>query len=86
MSYRVVIRSSAERELGRIDPHDRRRIGAKIDSLADNPRPAGCEKLSGTDAWRIRVGVYRVVYTVADEVLIVEVIHVGHRREVYRNL
>jgi mRNA interferase RelE/StbE len=55
-----------------------------IGQLADNPRPVGCKKLKGMSAWRIRVGDYRVVYEIHDDVLVVLVVRVAHRREVYK--
>jgi mRNA interferase RelE/StbE len=61
-----------------------RRIVEKIEALADDPRPAGSVKLTGHGAYRIRVGDYRVIYAVADDQLVVLVVEVGHRREVYR--
>ncbi len=63
----------------------KQRIGQKIDLLAENPRPPGCEKLSGTEnRWRVRVGDYRIIYEVYDNRLVVLVIRIGHRREIYR--
>jgi len=62
-------------------------VARKIDALADNPRPSGAEKLKGAkDLWRIRSGNYRIIYTIQDEALLVLVIRIGHRREVYRYL
>lgn len=87
MSYRVLIRPSAERDLSRIDPSHRRRLAAKIDALSTNPRPGGCVKLTGSDGlWRVRVGDFRIVYSISDVIQIVEIIHVAHRREIYRGL
>ena len=64
----------------------RRRIGAKIDALADEPRPPRVRKLAGMrDTYRVRVGDYRVIYEIHDDVLLVLVIDVGHRRDVYRD-
>ena len=63
---------------------DRRRITTKIQALAGNPRPAGCEKLSGHDKYRIRQGNYRILYTIEDDVRVVTVIKIGDRRDVYR--
>ena len=60
------------------------RVLARIEALQDDPRPPGCEKLSGLERYRIRQGVYRILYEIADEVLTVVVVKVGHRREVYR--
>jgi mRNA interferase RelE/StbE len=87
MAYRIEVKPQAEKALAKIpDPH-RRRIARAIDGLARQPRPAGCIKLTGADdAYRIRVGDYRIVYQVADRVLIVYVIRVAHRRDVYRGL
>jgi len=83
-SYETLIRRSAEKEI-RALPHDARsRVVAGIRALSDEPRPAGCEKLSGREACRIRVGSYRVVCAIEDRVLTVEVVRVAHRREAYR--
>jgi mRNA interferase RelE/StbE len=85
-NYRVLIKASAAKEIEAVDPKkDRQRIVAAIRSLADNPRPPGCEKLAGEgDRYRIRVGRYRVIYSVGDEELLVVVVRVGHRKDVYR--
>jgi mRNA interferase RelE/StbE len=83
--YRVLLERSAEKDLSRLssDLHDR--IIAAIRGLAINPRPQGCRKLAGSKTdWRIRVGDYRVVYEIADEIRIVRINRVHHRREVYR--
>lgn len=83
--YQVVIERRAEKDLDRLAPPVRRRATESILALADNPRPPGCRKLVGTDNdWRIRVGDYRIIYQIADEVRIVRVNRVRHRREVYR--
>ncbi len=84
--YRLSIKASAAKELEAIDgKRNRQRLVAAIGSLADDPRPPGVEKLSGSrDRFRIRVGDYRVVYAIEDDVLTVYVVKVGHRREVYR--
>ncbi len=87
MSYRIEFTSSAQREYLRLPKSDRQRIGQRVESLADNPRPAGCVKLAGaTNLWRIRCGDYRVIYAIEDAALILAVVKVGHRREVYRGL
>jgi mRNA interferase RelE/StbE len=76
--------SSAERELKKLPGQWIARIVPRLQSLASNPRPAGCKKLSGGDAeWRIRVGDYRAVYTIDDARSLVEVTRIRHRREVY---
>jgi len=84
-SYRVLIKSSAAREIEAVDQKkDRQRIVAGIRSLADDPRPPGCAKLAGDgDRYRIRVGRYRVIYSVGDEELLVVVVRAGHRKDVY---
>lgn len=83
-SYSVLFVRSAVKELERIPAKDRQRIVARIGALADNPRPAGAEKLSGDDKYRIRQGNYRILYEIVDATLIVTVVRVGNRREVYR--
>jgi mRNA interferase RelE/StbE len=83
-SYSLLIKPSAAKELENVPARQRRLIVKKIQSLAVNPRPHGCEKLSGAELYRIRQGDYRVVYSIEDEILTVLVVRVGHRREVYR--
>lgn len=82
--YSLRIKRSAEKELRNIPKSHRNPIIAKILLLADQPHPPGSEKLSGRDAYRIRIGVYRVVYTIQDAILEVEVIKIAHRKQVYR--
>lgn len=87
MPYVVLIKPSAAKELDAIDSAAmRRRIVELIQSLATDPRPPACNKLAGRDSlFRVRAGDYRVVYTVNDQEIVVEVIKIGHRREIYRN-
>ena len=84
--YSVVITTSAIKELEAIDRKgDRQRIVRTIQALAENPRAPGCEKLAGPEGrYRMRVGSYRVVYAVHDTRQLVDVVKIGHRREVYR--
>jgi mRNA interferase RelE/StbE len=83
--YSVLLSPSAERDLGALDKPIQRRVVARIEALAENPRPAGVAKLRGVaNAWRIRVGDFRVLYTIEDGCLVVLVVKIGHRREVYR--
>ena len=82
--YAVLLEAGAERSLRRLDAVVFRRVVAALRILADNPRPAGCRKLTARGGWRIRVGDYRVVYDVDDQQQAVTVLHVGHRRDVYR--
>jgi mRNA interferase RelE/StbE len=83
-SYSLVIKKSAERELRVIPKPDLRRVTERINRLAETPRPSGSEKLSGQDRYRVRQGDYRIVYAVDDETRTVQVVKIGHRREVYR--
>jgi mRNA interferase RelE/StbE len=83
--YRIELKRSAERDLAALEHRDRLRVARKIDALANNPRPPDAEKLKGPERlWRIRAGDYRVIYTIRNKVLLVLVIRIGHRREVYR--
>jgi mRNA interferase RelE/StbE len=84
--YRLVIKTSAAKELGKVEPKTlRRRLVAAIEGLATDPRPTGCEKLAGAlEAYRIRQGDYRAVYAIDDKARIVTVVKIGHRREVSR--
>ena len=83
--YAIVIERRAERELRRLPTSLRQRVTDAIASLANNPRPPGCKKLAARpEAWRIRVGDYRIVYRIDDQVLRVMVIRIGHRSDVYR--
>ena len=87
VTYQIEFERAAGRALKRLDESARRRILAAIAALAEDPRPAGAEMLSGSEGlFRIRVGDYRVIYAIEDDCLIVLVLHVGHRREVYRRL
>ena len=83
--YRVEIKASAAKEIRAIgQKRQRQRVVARIEALAEEPRPPGCVKLSGREAYRVRQRAYRIVYTVDDDRLVVEVIKVGHRSDVYR--
>jgi mRNA interferase RelE/StbE len=84
VTYAVNILRAARGQLAKIAEQDRNRIIAAIRALANVPRPHGCKKLSGRSAWRIRVGTYRVLYEIYDERLVVVVVSVGHRKDVYR--
>ena len=83
--YRVVFARSARRELERLEMSVARRIISRIEALATDPRPPGCVKLQGAaDLWRIRIGDYRVVYSVDDNARIVDIRVVRHRSDAYR--
>jgi len=85
-SYRVLIKKSAAKELEEVaGKKDRERIARRIQALAADPRPSGVEKLSGTsEKYRIRQGNFRIVYEIQDEVLLVYVVRIADRKEVYR--
>jgi mRNA interferase RelE/StbE len=82
--YTVSVLRSAQKSLAALPSSQQDRLLLAIHQLADNPRPHGVKKLSGRDAWRIRVGDYRIIYEIADGNLTVLVVDVGHRREIYR--
>lgn len=83
--YRIEIKASAAKTIERLpNRRDRQRVVDRIASLADNPRPPGCVRLADSTAYRLRQGVYRIVYEVIDDGLVVVVIRVAHRRDVYR--
>ena len=84
MTYRVDIRPAAVRALRKVDHQDRPRIQAAIALLARDPRPPGARALRGRDGYRVQVGDYQILYTVDDGVLVVVVVTLGHRREVYQ--
>jgi mRNA interferase RelE/StbE len=84
MSYEISILRRASKELAKLPQNDCKKISNAINDLAINPRPLGCKKLKGRPAWRIRVGDYRIIYEISDQKLIIVVIDVGHRRDIYR--
>jgi mRNA interferase RelE/StbE len=83
--YRVVFRKSVARDLRSIPNRDLRKILATLESLAEEPRPSGIEKLSGQDRYRVRQGNYRIIYEINDTDVVVVVVKVGHRKDVYRS-
>ena len=82
--YELIVRKSVSTDLSAIPKKDLERILARIAALATEPRPPGCEKLSGLERYRLRQGRYRILYEIEDARLTVTVVKVGHRREVYR--
>ena len=84
-SYELVFKKSVAKDLRRLPQQDIRRVLERIRSLADDPRPFGCEKLSGLERYRVRVGVYRVIYEIRDRILLVVIVKVAHRGDVYRS-
>jgi mRNA interferase RelE/StbE len=81
--YKIELRPAAVRALRKLDPQVARRVHAAIALLAEDPRPPASRPLRGRPAWRVRVGDYRVIYTIEDDVLVVVVVTLGHRRDVY---
>ncbi len=85
MTYRITLAPSAARQLRKFDPQVRRRLQAALELLAEQPRPpAATQPVGGAGEWRVRTGDYRIVYEVEDEVLVVLVLRLGHRRDIYR--
>lgn len=83
--YEVEIANSAAKEIIRLQRPEQKRVMAAITDLGTDPRPNGVTKLSGEkDAYRVRVGTFRIVYTIDDGIRVVRVTRVGHRKEVYR--
>ena len=83
-NYNLQIKPSAAKELEVLPKKDRQRVAARIQALATDPRPKGCEQLAGQDLYRVRQGNYRILYTINDAALLVVIYKIGHRREVYR--
>ena len=83
--YKIEIARRAVKSIARLPHNDQQRIRAAIDLLADEPRPPGCVSLKGEDSvYRVRVGNYRIIYEINDNRLLIQVVRVGHRRDVYR--
>ena len=83
--YSIEISRSAEKQLASVPVDAQRRLARAMMALADEPRPSGSRKLSGhNDIFRIRVGTYRVLYSVADGLLVVIILKIGHRKDIYR--
>ena len=86
MAYRLEFTPGANRQFRKLPKNLQARLTPHLDALTQNPRPSGIEKLKGEEGYRLRVGDYRVLYEVRDKALLVLVVRVGHRREVYRKL
>jgi mRNA interferase RelE/StbE len=84
VNYSVEIHSPAQKSLRNFPDKIKDRVSRSMLALGENPRPVGTIKLSGRDAWRIRVGDYRVIYTIDDSLKTVTIFAIGHRREIYR--
>jgi len=84
MNYSIKIKRTAQKSLARISQPNQNKIVEAIKALEIEPRPSGCKKLSGREAWRIRVGHYRIIYEIQESELIILVVVVGHRSQVYQ--
>ena len=82
--YKLVFKKSVAKDLRDISKKDVARILKCFDALSEDPRASGCEKLSGQERYRVRRGMYRIVYEIKDDMLMVVVVKIGHRRDVYR--
>ena len=82
--YRIEIKKSAGKELKKIKRKDQERIIERIRGLAQNPRPPGSKKLSGEEKYRIRQGDYRILYQIFDDTVLVVIVKIAHRRDVYK--
>jgi mRNA interferase RelE/StbE len=81
--YEVTVLPSAQKEIIKLPKQVQSKVLKALVSLSENPRPNGCKKLIGSDCWRFRIGEYRIVYSIEDNVLLIEIIRVAHRKEVY---
>ena len=87
MAYRIELSPRAQRDFRALDGSVRRRIKRRIDSLAENPHPSGIKKIEGEDdLYRLRVGDYRILYQVKEKILLILIVGIGHRRDIYRRL
>jgi mRNA interferase RelE/StbE len=83
-TYNIFFRESVEKDFDSIPKKDIQKIFGRISALGEDPRPSGCEKLTGQERYRVRQGRYRILYSIQDEALTVWVVKVGHRKDVYR--
>jgi mRNA interferase RelE/StbE len=84
-AYKIYFRESVADDFNSIAKKDLLKILRRIESLTQNPRPSGCEKLTGQDRYRVRQGRYRILYSIQDEALTVWIVKVGHRKDIYRS-
>jgi len=83
--YKIVFKASVSKDLRAIPNHDVKRILQRIDELAIDPRVDGCIKLSGEEKYRVRQGLYRIIYEIRDATLVVNIVKIGHRSSAYKN-
>ena len=82
-NYKIEIKKSAAKEIAKLPRNILKRILTKIESLSSDPRPNGCKKLTADEKYRVRVGNYRILYSIEDEILVIYVVKVSHRKKVY---
>ena len=85
-NYKIYFRKSAAKELGKIPNPEVQKVIQRIESLAIDPRPIGCGKLTGKEFYRIRKGNYRIIYSIQDDELTIWVVKIGHRKNIYKRL
>jgi mRNA interferase RelE/StbE len=83
-AYKLFFKKSVQKDFDSIPKKDLKRILSRIESLSEDPRPKGCEKLTGRERYRVRQGRYRIVYSIQDDELTVWVVKIGHRKDIYR--
>jgi mRNA interferase RelE/StbE len=83
--YRIIFSKTAEKDLDKLPVITIKKISKAIDNLAENPRPVGCKKLKSTkdNLWRIRIGDYRVIYEITDEIKVIDIRRIRHRKDIY---
>jgi len=87
VAYRIEVTRRAAKQLSELAAADRKRVARRISALTESPHPKEARKLSGADdLWRIRVGDYRVIYQIQDRILLIVIVRIGHRGDVYRRL
>lgn len=84
MEYKLEFLPAAARQLRKLSPTVQQQLSDDIEELKKNPYPVGCKKLAGISGWRIRSGNYRVIYKIQDEILLIVVLNLGHRKDIYR--
>jgi mRNA interferase RelE/StbE len=83
-AYKIFFRRSVDKDFSSIPKQDLRKVLRRIEMLSEDPRPSGCEKLTGQERFRVRQGRYRIVYSIQDKDLTVWIVKVGHRKDIYR--
>ena len=83
-AYKIFFRKSVDKDFSAIPKQDLRKVLRRIEMLSEDPKPSGCEKLTGQERFRVRQGRYRIVYSIQDKDLTVWIVKVGHRKDIYR--